>query len=237
MSFLPLILYMGGKWCITMSFSTIYIYTAELFPTNLRHSLLGICSMTGRMGSILSPQTPLLVSRLPQECTSWRPIRTACWLFAYYFKQYGKDSPICFYIPFIFCVTFFYVALWNRYIDCWLIIIRSGDIIFFIFQSKYYIVHDSVSKNNCYRIVSFFFWSIHTAIFMSHRHNLCPNYHWYSLGVWHYPRDYSLCSSRKRWGRNFRIRCGRQRISVKSSRSRNCRICHLRSGRIYRDEL
>lgn len=157
MSFLPLILYMGGKWCITMSFSTIYIYTAELFPTNLRHSLLGICSMTGRMGSILSPQTPLLVSRLPQECTSWRPIRTACWLFAYYFKQYGKDSPICFYIPFIFCVTFFYVALWNRYIDCWLIIIRSGDIIFFIFQSKYYIVHDSVSKNNCYRIVSFFF--------------------------------------------------------------------------------
>lgn len=107
LSFLPLILYMGGKWCITMSFSTIYIYTAELFPTNLRHSLLGICSMTGRMGSILSPQTPLLVSRLPQECTSRRPIRTACWLFAYYFKQYGKDSPICLYIPFIFCVTLF----------------------------------------------------------------------------------------------------------------------------------
>ena len=70
LSFLRLILYMGGKWCITMSFSTIYIYTAELFPTNLRHSLLGICSMTGRMGSILSPQTPLLVSLPPQECTS-----------------------------------------------------------------------------------------------------------------------------------------------------------------------
>ncbi|KOX77959.1 Solute carrier family 22 member 21 [Melipona quadrifasciata] len=68
MSFLPLVLYLGGKWCITMSFSTIYIYTTELFPTNLRHSLLGICSMTGRMGSILSPQTPLLVSpTTPQE--------------------------------------------------------------------------------------------------------------------------------------------------------------------------
>lgn len=58
----PLILYMGGKWCITMSFSTVYLYTAEMFPTNLRHSLLGICSMTGRIGSILAPQTPLLVS-------------------------------------------------------------------------------------------------------------------------------------------------------------------------------
>ncbi|XP_043258725.1 solute carrier family 22 member 4-like isoform X2 [Colletes gigas] len=65
-TFLPLILYMGGKWCITMSFSTVYIYTAELFPTNLRHSLLGICSMTGRMGSILSPQTPLLAQILPE---------------------------------------------------------------------------------------------------------------------------------------------------------------------------
>ncbi|XP_043525779.1 solute carrier family 22 member 21-like isoform X5 [Frieseomelitta varia] len=66
MSFLPLVLYLGGKWCITMSFSTIYIYTTELFPTNLRHSLLGICSMTGRMGSILSPQTPLLAQIMPE---------------------------------------------------------------------------------------------------------------------------------------------------------------------------
>lgn len=46
-----------------MAFATVYIYTAELFPTTMRHSLLGICSMTGRVGSILSPQTPLLVSQ------------------------------------------------------------------------------------------------------------------------------------------------------------------------------
>jgi len=58
----PLFLYMAGKLCITMAFATVYIFTAELFPTTLRHSLLGICSMTGRVGSILSPQTPLLVS-------------------------------------------------------------------------------------------------------------------------------------------------------------------------------
>lgn len=167
MSFLPLILYMGGKWCITMSFSTIYIYTAELFPTNLRHSLLGICSMTGRMGSILSPQTPLLVSRLPQECTSRRPIRTACWLFAYNFKQWQRFSDISLHTIYLLC-NFIYVALWNRYIDCWLIIIHSGDIIFFIFQSKCYIGYDSVYKNNCYRIVSFFFFfDPFTVIFMS----------------------------------------------------------------------
>lgn len=166
MSFLPLILYMGGKWCITMSFSTIYIYTAELFPTNLRHSLLGICSMTGRMGSILSPQTPLLVSRLPQECTSRRPIRTACWLFAYNFKQWQRLSDISLHTIYLLC-NFIYVTLWNRYIDCWLIIIHSGDIIFFIFQSKCYIGYDFVYKNNCYRIVSFFFFDPFIVIFMS----------------------------------------------------------------------
>lgn len=167
MSFLPLILYMGGKWCITMSFSTIYIYTAELFPTNLRHSLLGICSMTGRMGSILSPQTPLLVSRLPQECTSRRPIRTACWLFAYNFKQWQRFSDISLHTIYLLC-NFIYVALWNRYIDCWLIIIHSGDIIFFIFQSKCYIGYNSVYKNNCYRIVSFFFfWSIYSYFYVT----------------------------------------------------------------------
>ncbi|KAK2587577.1 hypothetical protein KPH14_003705 [Odynerus spinipes] len=65
-SYTPLLLYMGGKWCITMSFSTVYLYTAEMFPTNLRHSLLGICSMTGRIGSILAPQTPLLAQIVPE---------------------------------------------------------------------------------------------------------------------------------------------------------------------------
>ncbi|XP_024870664.1 solute carrier family 22 member 21-like isoform X1 [Temnothorax curvispinosus] len=64
-SYGPLLLYMAGKLCITMAFGTVYVYTAELFPTTLRHSLLGICSMTGRVGSILSPQTPLLAQIMP----------------------------------------------------------------------------------------------------------------------------------------------------------------------------
>lgn len=64
-SYGPLLLYMAGKMCITAAFSTTYIYTAEIFPTTLRHSLLGFCSMAGRIGSILSPQTPLLMQIMP----------------------------------------------------------------------------------------------------------------------------------------------------------------------------
>lgn len=52
---------MVGKLCISMSFSSIYIYTAELFPTQSRHGLLGACSMFGRIGSLLAPQTPILM--------------------------------------------------------------------------------------------------------------------------------------------------------------------------------
>ncbi|XP_072753354.1 organic cation transporter protein isoform X2 [Anoplolepis gracilipes] len=65
LSYGPLLLYMAGKLCITIAFSTVYVYTTELFPTTLRHSLLGFCSMIGRIGSILSPQTPLLAQIMP----------------------------------------------------------------------------------------------------------------------------------------------------------------------------
>ncbi|XP_018403845.1 PREDICTED: organic cation transporter protein-like [Cyphomyrmex costatus] len=61
----PLVLYMAGKLCIAMAFATTYIFTAELFPTTLRNSLLGFCSMIGRIGSILAPQTPLLMQIMP----------------------------------------------------------------------------------------------------------------------------------------------------------------------------
>ncbi|XP_011297422.1 solute carrier family 22 member 21 [Fopius arisanus] len=61
-SYAPLLLYMGGKGCITMAFAAVYVYTTEMFPTTARHFLLSICSMTGRIGSILAPQTRLLAT-------------------------------------------------------------------------------------------------------------------------------------------------------------------------------
>uniref|UniRef100_A0A2H1V9B3 SFRICE_005630 n=1 Tax=Spodoptera frugiperda TaxID=7108 RepID=A0A2H1V9B3_SPOFR len=51
-----------GKLCISMAFSSIYIYTGELFPTQARHRLLGACSMAGRIGALVAPQTPLLMA-------------------------------------------------------------------------------------------------------------------------------------------------------------------------------
>ncbi|KFB47856.1 AGAP012383-PA-like protein [Anopheles sinensis] len=64
---LKLALFLLSKLCITMSFGTLYIYTVEIFPTNLRQSLLSTCSMFGRIGSMVAPQTPLL-SKL------WEPL-------------------------------------------------------------------------------------------------------------------------------------------------------------------
>lgn len=60
MPWLTVSFFLIGKFAITVSFTVLYIYTSELFPTNLRQSLLGICSMFGRFGSMLAPQTPLL---------------------------------------------------------------------------------------------------------------------------------------------------------------------------------
>ncbi|KAJ8716903.1 hypothetical protein PYW07_003530 [Mythimna separata] len=57
---LATLLYLIGKIAITQAFSGIYMYTSELFPTYARHSLLGFCSMVGRLGSIVAPQMPLL---------------------------------------------------------------------------------------------------------------------------------------------------------------------------------
>ncbi|GAB0089510.1 hypothetical protein DMENIID0001_040640 [Sergentomyia squamirostris] len=55
-----LILFLIGKFSITISFTTLYLFTNELFPTELRHSLMATCSMMGRLGGIVAPQTPLL---------------------------------------------------------------------------------------------------------------------------------------------------------------------------------
>ncbi|XP_075975003.1 organic cation transporter protein-like [Anticarsia gemmatalis] len=53
-------LFFVGKLAITFAFNSLYVFTAELYPTHARSSALAACSLVGRLGSVLAPQTPLL---------------------------------------------------------------------------------------------------------------------------------------------------------------------------------
>lgn len=55
-----LALYLLGKCSIAIVMTSIYIYTAEIYPTRHRHTLLAFSSMIGRLGAITAPLTPAL---------------------------------------------------------------------------------------------------------------------------------------------------------------------------------
>ena len=44
-----------GKLGVTAGFAIIYIWSAELFPTVVRTSMMGVSSMLSRIGSISAP--------------------------------------------------------------------------------------------------------------------------------------------------------------------------------------
>lgn len=46
---------MMAKFAVTVAFSIVYGYTVELYPTVLRTTALGSCSMMGKIGSIVAP--------------------------------------------------------------------------------------------------------------------------------------------------------------------------------------
>ncbi|KAI4458692.1 solute carrier family 22 member [Holotrichia oblita] len=64
---MQMLFYLLGKFGATAAFTICYIISSEIFPTPLRHSLMGACSMFGRIGAMLSPQMPLLA-------TYWQPL-------------------------------------------------------------------------------------------------------------------------------------------------------------------
>ncbi|XP_076103335.1 solute carrier family 22 member 6-A-like [Mytilus galloprovincialis] len=57
-----------GRFAITGSFSTVFLYTPELYPTNLRNVGLGMASTVARAGSMMSPFAITLA-----EYISWGP--------------------------------------------------------------------------------------------------------------------------------------------------------------------
>ncbi|XP_076336280.1 organic cation transporter protein-like isoform X2 [Tachypleus tridentatus] len=52
---LLIVLTMFGKFCVSASFSIIYVYSAELFPTVVRNVGVGSSSMFARVGSMVAP--------------------------------------------------------------------------------------------------------------------------------------------------------------------------------------
>uniref|UniRef100_A0A3P8XCI0 Major facilitator superfamily (MFS) profile domain-containing protein n=1 Tax=Esox lucius TaxID=8010 RepID=A0A3P8XCI0_ESOLU len=56
---------MVGKFGITASFAVLYVYTAEIFPTVLRQTGIGVSSMFARVGGVLAPLINMLHSRSP----------------------------------------------------------------------------------------------------------------------------------------------------------------------------
>ncbi|KAL4629416.1 organic cation transporter protein-like [Arapaima gigas] len=57
---------MLGKFGITASFAIIYVYSAEIFPTVLRQTGIGVSSMFARLGGVLAPLINLLRNQNPK---------------------------------------------------------------------------------------------------------------------------------------------------------------------------
>lgn len=58
---LSIALFFFGKMCIYVAFTALYAYTSELWPTSMRHRIVGLCSTVGRIGAMFAPFAPLLV--------------------------------------------------------------------------------------------------------------------------------------------------------------------------------
>ncbi|KAK2177215.1 hypothetical protein NP493_613g03003 [Ridgeia piscesae] len=56
---------MIGKFGITGSFGAVFLYAPEIFPTTLRSQAMGISSLGGRLGNMLSPFASLVAREVP----------------------------------------------------------------------------------------------------------------------------------------------------------------------------
>ena len=49
-----------GKFGATSSFAIVFVYTAEMFPTEIRSSAVGSSSTCARIGGVLAPQVKIV---------------------------------------------------------------------------------------------------------------------------------------------------------------------------------
>ena len=57
-----MILSLTGKFAVSTAFALLYVYTSELFPTEVRNKGLGVTSVAARIAGILAPFVASLVS-------------------------------------------------------------------------------------------------------------------------------------------------------------------------------
>lgn len=60
------IMYFIGMCATSSAFAVLYVFSAEIWPTAMRNTLMNICSMIGRFGSMLAPLAILLVRLIKQ---------------------------------------------------------------------------------------------------------------------------------------------------------------------------
>ncbi|VDK50847.1 unnamed protein product [Cylicostephanus goldi] len=61
-SWLSLCCWVLGKFAISCSFMSLFVYASEVFPTPIRNGCVGLCSMLSRSGAIAAPYIKLLGS-------------------------------------------------------------------------------------------------------------------------------------------------------------------------------
>ncbi|CAL4241083.1 unnamed protein product, partial [Meganyctiphanes norvegica] len=71
---IQILLSLVGKMAVSAAFHLIFIYTAELFPTEYRSLAVGQASVCGRIGSILSP----FINDIIGQISTWSPSLLFC---------------------------------------------------------------------------------------------------------------------------------------------------------------
>ncbi|XP_013148273.1 PREDICTED: solute carrier family 22 member 2-like [Papilio polytes] len=61
-TWLKITVFLLGKLIVSVCYTGVITYTMELFPTSVRGTMLGVCSVCGGIGSMIAPLTPILNS-------------------------------------------------------------------------------------------------------------------------------------------------------------------------------